>query len=233
MLALNQFDQQLRTALGGLFGSVEIAQRARIGETLGRRDPQAHLRPDFLQGGLDPAAHKHFHTEYKNVVKWTKDPVIQRYAKEYGTDELPLWIGLEGLNLGLLIQLYRFMSRPLRQEVADAFDASAKELGSWLRRIRELRNLSAHHQVIWNARTPSPVRTTERRHCLVLQHLEQGDTRTYLTVAVANFLAKQVQDFAAVEATRSALLQFPDVLQFDVHSLGAPYGWEHTSLWHV
>lgn len=77
---------------------------------------------------------------------------IQHFYKNYDRpDYPPSWMIIEYLSFGSLIQLWRYLRRVKDKKIiADKFKLSPTEFETFLEPIRILRNISAHHERMWN-----------------------------------------------------------------------------------
>lgn len=150
ILALYDFDRQLRLICLDAVERIEVAMRAAIINTLAI-DPMAgpHFYLDsahfintqahasFMRAATDPTTCKH--------------QAVEHYLDTYDSPPYsPIWVVLEATTFGPLSYLYASLLLPYRKAIAKAFGFDEKILVTWFRSINLLRNVCAHHSRLWN-----------------------------------------------------------------------------------
>lgn len=149
VLALYEFDRELRLLIMDALERVEVAVRTRVTHQLGvAYGPFGHE---------DPA---NFHPQF-NHVKWiaglrdettrSSDAFVGHFQANYaGYPALPIWMTTELISMGSLSFLYKGMTSADKNVVAAAFQLHPKRLQDWLHVLTYVRNVCAHHSRLWN-----------------------------------------------------------------------------------
>ena len=77
----------------------------------------------------------------------TGSKIISEYKKEYPKD-LPIWLIIDLLSLGDIVDLYTLLNQKFRKEIAKLHGLELEQFESWIKNIRLARNLSAHNHNI-------------------------------------------------------------------------------------
>ncbi|MFE6967788.1 Abi family protein [Isoptericola sp. NPDC057653] len=165
VVALYEFDHELRTRLGDALSVIETAFRFFIGHRLGRLDAFAHRSPEKLgairQGELGaPAesttAYRDWIEEYNRHEARARGDFVVHFRREYGP-HLPIWVATEVMSFGVLSSLYDLMPQGDQEILAARFQVNAADgrgdrgaLGNWLNNLRNVRNICAHYGRLWN-----------------------------------------------------------------------------------
>lgn len=159
VVALYQFDNQIKLLALEAIQHIEIAMRVQISHVLGEVSPIAHLEqgyfaPDFeLENwwvkyyGL---FNRHLSSDKKanNETHGQAVGFVLHNKQKYGS--LPIWVACELWDFGALSQLFSGLLPSYQTSIATQFGLSAKQLASHLRTFNFVRNVAAHHDRLWN-----------------------------------------------------------------------------------
>lgn len=160
VVALYEFDHELRTRVGDVLSMIENAFRFFIGHRLGRVDKFAHRKPEALgavhDGIVSTSTCKEWIKEYDRQEKRAKGDFIRHFREKYGP-HLPIWVATEVMSFGVLSRLYRLMGQHDQEILAARFQIHTKDgggdygaLANWLNSLRQVRNICAHYGRVWN-----------------------------------------------------------------------------------
>lgn len=180
VVALYEFDHELRTRLGDALSMIEAAFRFFIGHRLGRVDKFAHRDPEVLgavrgakQRPLARAlgaitrrtppprivpitAYREWLEEYDRHEKRARGDFVLHFREKYGP-HLPIWVATEVMSFGVLSNLYGLMRQSDQEILAARFQVHAADgrgdrgaLANWLNSLRNVRNICAHYGRVWN-----------------------------------------------------------------------------------
>lgn len=208
VVALYDFDRQLKLLILDAVERVEIAMRVRVGHTLGKRDAHAHLDarhldPQFSKtrlGGHE-SGHDQWLERVLNEQKRSKEDFVQHFKDRYD-DRLPIWVITEIMDFGSLSHLYKGSLRADRDAIAlelaicDARgDGNGLALTNWLQVINHLRNVCAHHSRLWNRNMTVQIAPRHLRDISALDHIGApgpAHDRVYSALCVLVYLMRQV-----------------------------------------
>jgi len=153
VLALYEFDTELRDIVFSSTRRIEVALRTRINHHFSR------YHSPFWFTQVDLATDGHLFVENLSSVDRelhrSKEDFIKEHFARYDCPGFPpAWKTLETVSFGTLSKLYgNFISKPDKKAVAEDFGLPQHEfLLSWMESLAVLRNLCAHHARIWNRR---------------------------------------------------------------------------------
>lgn len=180
VVALYEFDHELRTRLGDALSMIEAAFRFFIGHRLGRVDKFAHRDPEVLGAvreakqrlfahelgvitrRIPPArivpttAYREWLKEHDRHEKRARGDLVLHFREKYGP-HLPIWVATEVMSFGVLSNLYGLMPQSDREVLAARFQIHAADgrgdrgaLANWLNSLRNVRNICAHYGRVWN-----------------------------------------------------------------------------------
>ncbi|WP_279119243.1 Abi family protein [Fusobacterium varium] len=90
-----------------------------------------------------------FEAYIKRNMKKDTNFIIKEYFEENPENEFPpIWMLIEILTFGEILNLYGLMSEVNREEIANFYDCTDEELVSWLKNLKLVRNLAAHNSCI-------------------------------------------------------------------------------------
>ena len=152
------FDKKLKILCLDAIERIEIALRVDIANALGRDDPKAHIQAHYFN---ESEANKLMANHRTNFELWLHDyerrkirarhsRIVKHHIKEY--EELPVWVATEILDLSSLVRLFRMMKFKQRRTIATKYGLSKPlHFEQWLRALYKVRNISTHHERLWNA----------------------------------------------------------------------------------
>ena len=151
VVAIYEFDHELRMKIGDVLSALEIAFRFFIGHRLGKLDAFAHRKPELL-GALGEVtteeeyrhrylpfikrkkavtqtrpshAYEDWLSEYSRHEQRAKDHFVGHFRDNYGS-HLPIWVATEVMGFGVLSTLYGFMREQDKEILAARFQVHAK-----------------------------------------------------------------------------------------------------------
>ncbi|OIQ02621.1 MAG: abortive phage resistance protein [Zetaproteobacteria bacterium CG06_land_8_20_14_3_00_59_53] len=152
------FDKKLRMLALDALERIEMSVRVDVAHLLGEKDIHAHEVPaiffqDFTSKVL-PGSGKTGHQEWlasyqKNLERSRRVEFVKHYLDKYG--RLPIWVSTEIWDFGMLSKLFAGMYRADQNIIAAKYGASdGPDFSGWLRGLNFVRNVSAHHNRLWN-----------------------------------------------------------------------------------
>jgi abortive infection bacteriophage resistance protein len=234
VIAIYNFDQELRILLFDVIEKIEIGFRTRLIHHLAEeispwwfedvsnfKDPDNHVE---ILGAID-----------KELLK-TKEVFIKEHYKKYDTDTRrpPCWKTLEIASFGNNSKLYSNLLPSIK-----AKDLIAKELGtvnhtflpSWLQSINQIRNLCAHHSRLWNKNLPGRPRLLPKPPNEWLKNVPPVNEHhmLYVHLCCMKYLLNRIHPGNQFATKLSDLLsKYPNI---DPNALGLKPNWEYEQLW--
>jgi abortive infection bacteriophage resistance protein len=250
VVALYDFDRQLKLLILDAVERVEIAMRVRVGHTLGKRDAHAHLDPRHLDPQFSRAGragresdHAQWLARVLKEQKRSKEEFVQHFRDHYD-DRLPVWVITEIMDFGSLSHLYKWAQRPDRDGIALELmirdvqgHGNGAALINWLQVINHLRNVCAHHSRLWNRNMTVQVAPRQLRSIPELAHVGAAGPahdRVYSSLCVLVCLMRQVAPNSGWRTHLQELLVAGLApTGRSVSEMGFPDGWTTQSLWNA
>lgn len=145
VIALYQFDNQIKLLALEAIQHIEIAMRTKIAHTLGEYDPIAHTKACYFNPKFN---HAEWLAKYERLRANAKDDFVKHNLAKYG--ELPVWVACEIWDFGAMSKLYQMMIERDQSQIEKSFQLFNKELGTHLHVFNIVRNTAAHHGRLWN-----------------------------------------------------------------------------------
>jgi len=156
-LDLYVFDKKLRLLALDALERIEVSIRVDIAHLLGERDPFAYKDPSFLDGkftkpkkGKTKSDYDKWLSKHTHLIQRSRESFIKNFKAKYGLP-LPFWIAIEVWDFGAMSIFYAGMKGNDRDFIAQKYKVpDGNTFASWLRSLNYLRNLCAHHSLLWN-----------------------------------------------------------------------------------
>lgn len=232
VIALYEFDEQLRLALWQAFCKLEIALRFDVGHIFGHADPYLHLHLSRLwkSGNKRERAEK-FSKKLAETQQRSSEEFVKHHQNLY-QNRMPIWVVTEILEFGSLVNLYSLGLFEQRKQMADLYEARTDELESWLRVMNYLRNICAHHARLWNRQLVIRPSTKYRVKDKMLGLCLERSDRIFAGLSLMAYLLECKGLTKEIGAISYALTNFPhDVPQCSITDTGAPPDWQNLALW--
>jgi abortive infection bacteriophage resistance protein len=235
---LYSFDEELKNILFSIISQIEINLRTKIDQYI-----TSHTNSPFwyLDNQYFVNKNKMFNTKVslKNEFLRSQDDFTLHYKENYINNTCnnfkempPFWIISELSTFGNILAVLeaidkRPFSLPHNKNVLDEFsqDFGAKnlrELNSWLKLIRDVRNRVAHHSRVWNCnyREPQGVRQS-----LTATLQPSQPNKIYLFFVIVETLhQKQIVGKNIKKEIKILVHKYSTVSNF-INSMGIPQGW--------
>ena len=235
---LYSFDEELKNILFSIINQIEINLRTKLDQyiTAYTNNPFWYLDNKFFAD-----KNKIFNTKVslKNEFLRSQDDFTLHYKENYINDTCndfkempPFWIMSELSTFGNILAIFEAIDKKpfalshnknLLDELSQDFGAkNLKELNSWLKLIRDVRNRVAHHSRVWNCnyREPHGIRQN-----LVPNLQPSQPNKIYLFFVILETLHhKQIVE-KNIKVEVKQLLQKYSTSQNFINSMGIPQGW--------
>lgn len=228
IIALYQFDANLRAMTFASLAPIELALRALLGHALGEIDECAHLKLATWSARAATPGYQKWITQHQYELANSREDFVEHHHNKYG-GVLPVWAAVEVLDWGSLTWLYGFSPRRAQDQVADAFGLSAPQLESWLKSLNIVRNVCAHHGRFFNRVFAIAPKLPANGK---FPHLDAAApfTRTFGQLTLIQHMLHS-QSIGRLTVLPRVLRSFPDLPLLTVEHVGAPTGWKSLELW--
>ena len=157
VVALHNFDSNLRLLLLALLFDIEIDARARIAYSVGHAWGALGYRDvgNYHERNRDDITR--LLASIDQNLERSKEFLVRKYRKEHKSD-FPVWIAVEAMSFGDLSKLFSLLPTSQKKFIANTYESLDEELlGSWLHAAAVLRNICAHNCRIYNRHMPIPI----------------------------------------------------------------------------
>lgn len=238
VMALIDYDRRLRLLMLDAVERIEISVRMRIGYTLGKKSPFAHLDSStFEDNFVRRYKHGAWVAKAQESHQRSHELFVQHFDDAY-EGQLPIWALTELLELGQLAVLYGGFQREIATELANDYGVPTKtHFRSWLASINDVRNFSAHHARLFNRKLIHAPKRPKAGTIALLEHLrEPGSSKDgfglYNVAAIMAYLLYTIEPGTSWPRQLAELVeQFPTTEQIGIESMGLPPNWKDLTLW--
>ncbi|PUZ24396.1 Abi family protein [Chitinophaga costaii] len=234
VVALYNFDRELRLLLFGMIEKIEIALRTALVYYLSNEFNAWW----FQDAGLFINVREHVKTlaHIEEELDRSKDIFIKDHFKRYKSDQRfpPAWKTLEITSFGSLSKLYGNLKPTITSKdvIAAAFQTvNHTFLPSWLQSIAQIRNICAHHGRLWNKNLPGRPNLLPKPPAPWLNNVPPATMHhlLYVHVCCMKYLLNVIHPANPFTSRLQALFEtYPNV---DLNALGFPAHWNTEPLW--
>ena len=234
VMALYNFDKELRLLLFDMIEKIEISLRTKL---------IYHLSREFDAWWFQNTA---IFSDIKELIKTlatldeeverSKDIFIKEHKKKHKDDLRfpPAWKALELTSFGNLSKLYGNLKPTVKSKNTIAEDfrtVNHTYLPSWLQSLAQIRNYCAHHSRLWNKNLPGRPKLLSKPPAPWIVDIpkEHEYSMLYIHLCCMKYLLNVIDVNNSFTARLIKLLKnYPNV---DVNALGLKPNWQNEPLW--
>jgi abortive infection bacteriophage resistance protein len=232
VIALYNFDRELRVLLFDVIEKIEISLRTKLIYHLSHEfDPWWFQNTSIFQ---DTKALIDTLANINEEVNRSKDAFIKEHKNKYKDDLRfpPAWKTLEFTSFGSLSKLYGNLKNTIKSK-----DTIASELGavnhtylpSWLQSIAQIRNYCAHHSRLWNKNLPGTPKLLSRPPHKWVNDVPKDTTRLYLHLCIMRYMVNIIAPENSFSIKlQELMIKYPSI---DPNALGMKSDWNNEPLW--
>ena len=158
ILALHDFDNELRNLLLRLLLDIEIVARTRIAYVIAHQWGSMGYRDEINYGGADHNKFEELMSRIDDDLGKSRERFIKTYNQKYA-GQFPIWVAVEVMSFGDLSKLYHLIPTSLKKKISAAYDGLDESLlTNWIQCSAILRNLCAHNSRIYARNIPIPIK---------------------------------------------------------------------------
>ena len=149
VLKLYEFDSLLRSKVFKEIEVIEISLRSiiayNVAENIG-------VFPYEKLNYKNDADKDEALNRFKKLFNGSKEDFINAYKNKYNEDIPPIWMLVEIITFGDLINFYeKFLTKSQGKTISKVYGINSVDLFvSWMKRLNIIRNICAHHGRLWN-----------------------------------------------------------------------------------
>jgi|TARA_B110000967_G_scaffold123014_1_gene125506 abortive infection bacteriophage resistance protein len=237
VVALYNFDAELRLLLFEVIGKIEISLRTKLIYHLSHEiDPWWFQNFELF---IDSMALVKTLSNLEEEVFRSKDPTIKNHLKKHKDDKRfpPSWKSLEQTSFGALSKLYGNLKHTVKSKdmIAKSYGAvNHTYLPSWLQSIAQIRNYCAHHSRLWNRNLPGTVKLLSKPpHAWIKEAInipkQHEFSKLYVHMCLMKYLLNTIEPTNTfTQKLDSLFIKYPNV---DPNALGMKPHWQDEPLW--
>jgi abortive infection bacteriophage resistance protein len=147
--SLYQFDKKLRFLMADTLETIEVHFRTQITYQLAIVGGAfAHLNRDHFSLAFN---HAEFVAKVKDLENDSSDKFVQHFHLKYCQEpDLPIWMATELMSFGMISRMYSGLKNEFQKPIAAQFNLHPSILRTWLHTLSYIRNICAHHGLLWN-----------------------------------------------------------------------------------
>jgi abortive infection bacteriophage resistance protein len=234
VLALYNFDHELRILLFDMIEKIEISLRTKLIYHLSHEfDPWWFQDTALFQDSLSLIKTL---SSIQEEVERSKDTFIKEHNRKYKDDKRfpPAWKTLEMTSFGSLSKLYGNLKNNIKSKDVIAQDYGAVNhtyLPSWLQSMAQIRNYCAHHSRLWNKNLPGAPKLLPKPPNPWLSEVPKQHEfqKLYVHMCLMKYMLNVIQpNNRFTERLALLMSQYRSV---DPNALGFKEGWQEELLW--
>ncbi|KGO92279.1 Abi family protein [Flavobacterium subsaxonicum] len=234
VIALYNFDRELRILLFDIIEKIEISLRTKL---------IYHLSHEFdawwfqnFEIFIDSKALVKTLASLEEELERTKEVTIKNHFKKHKDDLRfpPSWKSLEQTSFGALSKLYGNLKNNVKSKDTIAIEFGAVNhtyLPSWLQSIAQIRNLCAHHSRLWNKNLPGAPKLLTKPPFAWVNDVPGQFQKLYVHLCIMKYLINIIQpENNFTNRLNDLFVKYPNV---DPDALGMKPKWQDEELWKV
>lgn len=234
VIALYEFDRQLRTLVMDAIERVEVAVRTQLTYHIGH-----------TYGAFGHAKASNFHLKFhhstwldklESETQRSSDEFVRHFRQQYsGFPTIPIWMLTEVMSFGSLSRCYSGLRNDRKagyedkKAVADYFNLHHKRLEDWLHTLTYVRNVCAHHSRLWNRELA--IRPDKAKESEWLPPITPRNDRIFYILLMLRHLQKQAGNGDVWKSEVNTLLTPFESQDFYRRAMGMPENWKDHPLW--
>lgn len=149
VLELYVFDREVRLLVLDAIERIEVSVRSRLAYELSQAyGPHPHLKPEIFNC---PIKYSQTLLKLNGEISRSKEVFIKHFDGRYREKLPPFWASVELMTLGQVSNWFSNLKyRKDKQVVAKYYGLDEKVVASFLHHLTIIRNICAHHSVLWN-----------------------------------------------------------------------------------
>lgn len=224
---LYKFDSELRKLICSELEKIEVSVRTQLSLIM------SEAYGVFWFSDSDNFSNADWHASLlrslNEELKRSDDSAIVQFKNDYSNPFPPSWMTFEISSFGTLSILYKWLKpgHPHRK-VAAFYGLSDSVFESWLHNIVYVRNICAHHSLLWNRKLRIKAVMPKRTKFQFIVN-SASPQNVYYTLSIIIYLLQTVNPHNTFASRLDALfLRYPQV---DTSQMGFPNSWREEPLW--
>lgn len=166
-------------------------------------------------------------------VKKSNQDFIVKYRENYNQPYPPAWKSFEIITFNQLVSIYtNLKDTDDLKAISSHFQLHHKVFKSWLFTLVYIRNICAHHSVLWNiVLTIKPKELKQPKRAWVGQWSNGDMLKIYSVLCIIAYLLDHINPYHEFKEKLHILLETNKYRGIDISKMGFPENWKTESLW--
>ena len=196
-------DKNLRIQLLHALEDIEVCLKTQVSYVLSRRGQGAYSYLSFAHWCDKKEYCKHYlelkEQEYKSVIKKAlsrqNNAEINEKLRADRKKYPPIWLSVDLLTFGQVVNLIELMSKSNKKYIADFFECTNIELISWLKCVNLIRNICAHNSNFIDTKlTTTPIIKEEWKNILYQHQSNVYSNRIALPLLIILHMIRKINN---------------------------------------
>lgn len=186
------FDKKFRHLMLDAIERIEIYLRSIIAHELGKKDPLAYKKNDFINPKFHNNLWNKWSQRQNTNLKRSKEDCIKWHKENY--NEYPFWVVIEAWDFGTTSTYFKMLKSGYQNNIGKKLGVMPKDIKKlihWLEEINILRNRCAHHTRIWNQNNNNNLKFPVDPYFENLDLDEISKKKIFGLIVVISFLIKK------------------------------------------
>jgi len=233
---LYTFDRQLRVLVMDAIERVEVAIKTALTYELVHSDQFALEEAPFCYvykqtfPYMSVGDHDFIIQKIKDEIGRSKERFIEHFYQTYGSEHKmpPLWMAVELMSFNTVFMMLQGIDKKHQKEIARAYGVTEEVLISWLKSLKYIRNLCAHHGRLWNrflgVKPKLPKHDLKWKTPFIIDN-----SRVFVILTILRYMLAIIVPRSHWDERLNALFErFPEI---DVYKMGFPNNWKENEIW--
>ena len=181
---------------------------------------------------MSEANHDKWLPKTEEETRRSKEIFVDHFYSKYGDEHenLPIWMLVEVIPFGSLLNFYRGIEPILKREIAQNYKIPYQVLNSWLISINSIRNFCAHHSRVWNRTLPYKPLILKRNKYPDWHDIVIDNSKIFSVLTILKYLMNHIAPQSGWKFRLKELL-LSEKYDVPLFQMGFPDDWKESKLW--
>lgn len=220
IVRIYEFDKKLRLGILDILERIEISFKSVLIDKIGKatNDIFWYTKEEFFDVQKKDA--EGIFNKSLGKVKTSKESYIQHFYKKYQDPYPPVWMCFESFSFGETTKFANILDPKWKQLISGEYKLPKATSIHWLKNLAFLRNICAHHSILWNRQFPREMKKTSPYDALFYKN-ETKTLYAYLVI-MQIFLSKINPTSSWIDRLDKLIIEY----NMPISSMGFPENWK-------
>ncbi|MDR2893253.1 MAG: Abi family protein [Deltaproteobacteria bacterium] len=221
-----KFDRKLRLLTLDAIERIEVAIRTAISNEMSMAHGPHWFMDDALFNTLQ--GRNDFCTTLRRELPSKKNEITIQYYNKYNTPDIPpSWMVMECISMGTWLKAFRDLKQVEQKRISAALGINNVSFTSWANSLSWVRNVCAHHGILWNRTNARPPRVPLAN--MNYPNIAGKEASYFATAVIAyGFLKLIVSRSTWAKRLAALMAEYPTV---NSAAMGFTPGWDKDPFW--